>query len=158
MDQFGRLAPSQNMSINFRTINNDENKIDSLKKLQTQNKIENMNVKTKIINEKGAPFVAIKTNLCKRPLKFLVDTGAAISLIADDVISENVHKINYEVNVFGIIGKDVSIRTQGIVTGVLQIENQFLGTMFHIVGREHLGSTDAYLGYDFLSPYKDRHE
>lgn len=153
MDQIGRLAPSANMSINFRAIKNEQENINSIQNLQIKNS-EKLNVKTKIYNEKGAPFVIVKTNLCERPLKFLIDTGAAISLITDDVLSKRIHKIDYEVSVFGIIGRDVSIRTQGMVAGILNVENKFLGTMFHVVKREYLCSADAYLGYDFLSPYK----
>lgn len=120
--------------------------------LQANNKM-NFNIKTKIFTENGAPYVILETNLCKRPLKFLVDTGAAISLIANDIISEKTYKIDYEVTVFGIIGKDVTVRTQGMITGILNIENQLMGTLFHIVDRKYLGSVDGYLGYDFLSPY-----
>lgn len=110
MDRAGRLVSSANISINFRTTDNDVSKINSLKNIQLRNKNRINNeqniIETKIYDENGAPFVKLKTNLCSRPLKFLLDTGAAISLIASDILSMEHNKINYKVNIFGIIGTD----------------------------------------------------
>lgn len=157
MNQNGHLDSSANVkSIHFQVEDNSKNVLHLLKKLHINNfkSNENINKRVKIFEEKGAPYIILKTNLSSRPLKFLIDTGASISLISDSALSSTVRKTDIEMNVFGIIGKDVSVKTQGIVAGILDIDNHFFGTLFHVIEKKYLNSADAYLGYDFLSPYK----
>lgn len=57
-------------------------------------------------------------------------------------------------NVFGILGKDVSVKTEGMINGIFEIGAQFFGTMLHIIDSKFAGPADGYLGYDFLCLYK----
>lgn len=143
-------------SINFRTINMNKNLIHTSHHLEIIPKKypESKDlIEHKIFNENGAPFIYIQTNLCERPLKLLIDTGAAISLLASDVVENDTHKIDYIVNLFGIIGKDISVKTEGMIHCIFTIDDRHLGTTLHLINRKHAGPADGYLGYDFLCPY-----
>lgn len=158
MGQEGRLVSSviSNININFRTSENDQNILKALKDFQktAQNQtVETKEISQKIFNENGAPFIQIKSNLNERPLKLLIDTGAAITILASDLVSKDVNRINYIVNLYGIVGKDVSIKTEGIVSGSINMNDQHLGAIMHLVDRKFSGPADGYLGYDFLSSY-----
>lgn len=156
MGQGGIVDSSNSLSINFCTINNDKNTLKELKKLQiANNKPQKKNaIKLKFFSENGAPFVVLKTNLNDKPLKFLIDTGAAVSLISDDVISPNNEKLNNTINIYGIMGKEVSVKTKGVVTSVFILDEKFLSTNIHVIDKKHLGLADGYLGYDFLEQHK----
>lgn len=110
-------------------------------------------IEHEIFSENGAPYILLETNLSERPLKLLVDTGASISLLASDLIYKNIKKANYIINLYGIVGKDVSIQTEGFVQGILSVSGCWLGTTLHLVDRKYSGPADGYLGYDFLAPY-----
>lgn len=158
MGQLGHFAPSiSNISINFRT---GDNKEEVLQKLYInpqilQNNFENNEtIKHEIFYERGAPFIKLQTNLCEMPIKLLIDTGAAVSIVADDVINTNIQKTNYFLTLFGIVGSDVSVTTKGIINGIFRMNGTHLGTTRHLVDRKHAGSGDGYLGFDFLAPYR----
>lgn len=149
----------QFISINYRTSDNDWKTLNLIKSFQriynTVACYHNDGVLThKIFSENGAPFIYLKTSLIDRPLKLLVDTGASISLIATDVINKNIRITKYIVNLYGVIGKEVSIQTHGMIHGVLAINGRLLGTTLHLVDRKFTGPADGILGYDFLSFYK----
>lgn len=150
-------SPIPRLSINFRTSENDENTLNILKTFQinsSTNSNEKYIIEHKIFTENGAPFIYLNTNLCDKPLKFLIDTGATITILASDVITKEVTKINYIVNLFGIVGKEASVQTEGMVQSIFSISNRPFGTTLHLVDRKYSGPADGYLGYDFLSPYK----
>lgn len=85
----------------------------------------------------------------------MIDTGATITVLASDVVSEKVNKINYIVNLFGLTGKDNAVKTEGMVHGLIIFGGQPLGASFHLIERKYCGQADGYLGFgDFLSPYK----
>lgn len=113
-------------------------------------------IEHEIIQEDGAPFLIVKTNLCERPIKLLIDTGASISLISKDLIGEKTYKRDCRINLYGIVGKDVCINTEGIVYAFLIMRNQLVDTTFHVIEGKYAGPGDGYLGYDFLSLYKTR--
>lgn len=158
MKQEDRLVSSTNINliIDFRTDKNDKETLEILKKLQRINTIkrnDNLEIIYKIFNDDGAPFILLKTNLCSKPVKLLVDTGAAISIIASDLILENTKIIKYIINLFGISGKENAIMTKGLVNGVFIFGNNHLGTTLHLIDRVHSGFGDGFLGYDFISSY-----
>lgn len=107
----------------------------------------------KIYNEDGAPYLSVRTNLQEKRIRFLIDTGASISLLRSDLIPSSSRKIDYCVNLFGIMGKDVSVKTEGMIHAIFEINGHFLGTTLHLVNRKYAGPADGYLGYDFLCPY-----
>lgn len=156
MASLGLAEPSvSNISINFRTSENDPHILRSIcKEPQILRINSNLLIKHTFFLEKGAPFILLKTNLCDRPLKMLIDTGAAVSIIANDIIKENIHKTSYFFSLFGIAGKDVSVTTEGMVHGIFNFDDTFLGSTLHLVDRKYTGTGDGYLGFDFLAPYK----
>lgn len=157
MEQVGRLVSSQiaHLTVNFRTTDNDERILYALKSFQnvSQQKCDNVEINHKIYNENGAPFIYLHTNLSERPIKLLIDTGASITILAEDIVPKNISRVDYVVNLYGIIGKDVSVKTEGIVIGILEMGKQLISTTMHLVNRKFAGAADGYLGYDFLSSY-----
>lgn len=164
MERIGLIEPStqSNLNINFRISDNDHHTIKKLLNIQKSNIFKtqytlnqhNNNIEKEIFTENRAPYIILNTNLCERPLKFLIDTGAAISLVAKNSIGENNNLIKYEINVFGIMGKEMSVKTEGMIHGIFEINGQFLSTMLHVIDSKFAGPADGYLGYDFLCPYK----
>lgn len=143
-----------NFDIDFRIFNNNEQIINKIKSFginsnEIFNKIEDNDEETIIIKHKihienGAPFILLKTNLNKHEIKLMIDTGASISLISKDVIKEDINKTDIEVNIFGIVGKDISVRTKGMVNAVFKIDERFLATTFHIVDQQYAGPAHGY--------------
>lgn len=159
MNQVGQndSSKSPDLTVNFRTTKNDEKTLKILKMLQIASKKENGSnepLRHKIFTENGAPYLNVSTNLYDRPLKFLIDTGASISLISSDALHKETSKIDYVVNLYGIMGKDVSVKTEGMVNGILSFDGHFLGTTLHVVDKRFAGPADGYIGFDFLSPYR----
>lgn len=81
----------------------------------------------------------------------LVDTGAAISILASYMVSEKIKKIDYSVNLFGIVGKEISIKTEGIVVGQFKMGEQLINTTLHLVNPKYSGPGMGYFGFDILS-------
>lgn len=143
------------ISINFRTAKNDKhtlNKIKNLQRVYYNGDVHEDILEQRIFDENGAAYIFLETNLTNRPLKLMVDTGASISLVAIDAISDSTKMLNFIVKLSGIVG-GITVNTKGMVQGVLSIDGCFLGTTLHVVDREHAGPADGYLGYDFLMPY-----
>lgn len=145
-----------NLTINFRTSENNEDILDILKDFQQTKKLTNMknSITTNIFTEKGAAYILLKSDFTERPyLKLLIDTGASITLIAQDVIKKDTKIKDYIIKLFGVV-KNVSIKTQGLIEGKIIINNQELDSTVHLIEREHSGPADGYIGFDILSSYK----
>lgn len=146
MKQEGLLVSSAEKNLDYK-INSGENGANSKIKI----------IKSKIYNDDGAPYIIMKTNLSDRPLKFLLDSGAAVSLL-NICILENVdllsNIVDHNVNIFGILGENVKIKTFGMISGILCVEKQYLGTIFYLVSEQYFSDSDGIIGWDFLSPYK----
>lgn len=158
MEQLGQMVSSDSsFSMNFisaENISDISHKIINKPEISQKNSIIDDIIKQKIFAENGMPYILLKTNLCERPIKLYIDTGAAISIVADDVIKNEIIKENDIINLFGLDGKEVSIKTQGIVHNIFTMGNSLLKTKLHIVDRKYVGPGDGYLGIDFLAPYK----
>lgn len=156
MESFGQTIPSiSTININFRTSENEPSILKELHikpiilKVDTEsNKI----LEHKFFYEKGAPFILLHTNLCQRPLKLLIDTGASVSILASDIVSKNIHKTNYCFSLFGNAGREVSVTTQGMVHAIFKFDNTYLGSTLHLVERKYVGTADGYLGFDLIRP------
>lgn len=114
MENTGQTFPSKmQFNINFCTENNDNSILDILKSFQ---KIKNVStIHHKIFHENDAPYLIIKKKLCNRPLKLLIDTGASLSLISNETNSNKITKRDCQINLYGLIGKEMPIRTEGII-------------------------------------------
>lgn len=144
------------MSINFRVSENNLqtiNKLKNLQKIYFNTYKDKEKIEHEIFSENGAAYAHVQTNLSDRPLKLMIDTGASISLIAIDIVSNKARILDFSVKLSGIIN-EISVDTKGLVQGVLKMGDCFLGTVFHLVDRVHAGPADGYLGYDFLKSYK----
>lgn len=81
MKHEGQNVSSDCLNINFRTHENENKLLDVLKNFQNKFKFNGC-LEHEIFHENGVPYISVKTNLCERPLKFLIDTGASLSLIS----------------------------------------------------------------------------
>lgn len=110
-------SPNPDITMNFRTSDNNEENLKILRNFQFISKEKN-NPQCKITNgifdENGAAYILLKSNFCKRPLKLLIDTGASITLLANDLAPKNVKIINYIIKLFGVV-RDISIETRGMI-------------------------------------------
>lgn len=79
-----------------------------------------------------------------------MDTGAAISVISRQIVPESVQKINFEVNIFGIVGKDVSVKTQGMVSCIFNIESRSIEVLFHMIETRYLENVDGECRLDLI--------
>lgn len=148
MEQSGQTVSSNsNISINFLKENNTEFS-------QNFSKISPKPVVLQMNSQGGMPFILLNTNLCERPIKMFIDTGAAVSIIASDVIDDKIIEENCTLNFFGINENNNSIKTHGMVHSIFSIHETFLNINLHIVDRKYTGSADGYLGLDFLASYK----
>lgn len=111
------------LNVNFRISHNSKTVIDKIKEIQRnniKNEKEKICIEHELYREHGAPFILLKTNLRKAPIRMMIDTGASISLISKNVITEKINKLDLHVNIFGIAGKDVSVQTEGMVNAILK--------------------------------------
>lgn len=141
------------LSLHFRASRNNDNILNTIKNVQGFSTNTFGNLTHSIFIENGAPFILLKTNFSEKPLKLLIDTGASISLVASDMIHDKKSKHKYIVNLFGILGKDKSVQTEGLVRGISSISGCMLGTTLHLIDRKYSGPADGYLGIDFLTHY-----
>lgn len=107
-----------------------------------------------IFHKNNASFVIIQSNLWEWPITLMIDTGAAISIIAEDKINERIKIKNKTINLFGIAGRDKSIKTRGEVTAIFEVGDSKLSSSMHIVDKRYSGPASGYLGFDFLKTYK----
>lgn len=92
-----------------------------------------------IFHKNNASFVIIQLNLLEWPITLMIDTGAAISIIAEDKINERIKIKNKTINLFGIAGRDKSIKTRGEVTAIFEVGDSKLSSSMHIVDTRYSG-------------------
>lgn len=120
--------------------------------VQLNKNLPNVEYDLELLN--NALYINLFTNVTKRPIKLLVDTGAVITLVASDVIMDFTPKLNCVLDLCGVTGSTDLIQTRGAVNGYSMINNNTLGTTMHLVDRKYAGPADGYLGFDFLSQYR----
>ena len=102
----------------------------------------------------NALYISLFTNVTSRPIRLIVDTGAAITLVASDIVKSDVPISNCKLDICGVTGQENLIQSEGTIFGLSSIENKFLGTTMHLMDRKFCGPADGYLGFDFLSQHK----
>lgn len=105
----------------------------------------------------GDIFITLTTEFTIRPIRLLVDTGAAISLISENVIKPDAKLRNLNVKLFGFSGKDHYVNSSKAVDGLINMSvepNSQIGATFHIVSPVYTGETDGFLGADFILFYR----
>lgn len=96
----------------------------------------------------------IRTSFTIRPIKLLLDTGAQITIIANDIILRNSPLNQFIISLTGITGIEHAITTLGSTYGNLITENETEWPLeAHLVDRKHAGQYDGYLGFDFMINY-----
>lgn len=161
MDHNGRIDPSAEQridSVNFKLTENDEIQQRTINRIVDMQRVfvsKPQILTIKLIFEGKSPFVLLNTNLSNRPLKLLVDTGATLSLVSQNTITNSRKFVNYRINLYGLPGRDAAaIQTSGMVNGTSTIGDCQIGTSLHLIDGKYTGNADGYLGFDFLTKYK----
>lgn len=96
----------------------------------------------------------ITTNFTTRPIELLVDTGAQITLINEQLLKDDIILQNKPIQLTGFDGTTNATTTKGMYVGKFFTEDQMSWPVeAHIVDRKSAGPYDGYLGYDFLQYY-----
>lgn len=98
-------------------------------------------------------YANIQLNISNSPLKFLVDSGAAISIIKENFLKHNVEiNQNNRCNIVGISNnKSESFGTVKAEINLINISNKHV---FHVVPQDFSIPCDGILGLDFFQKYK----
>ena len=85
----------------------------------------------------------------------MVDTGAPITLVAQDKLKRNVQPKKPIVLISGVVGSDHKIATKGQIVGTFHTNGKSNWVNeIHVVGRESAGPYDGFLGLDFLKKHR----
>lgn len=108
-ETFAKNIRHEILTAHFRVQNNNTTVLNGLRNLQVYFASQNVSVSQKICIKNDKPMVYLKTSISPKPIRLLVDTGASVSLIADDLITkcEQVH--DFHITIFGIVGEAAPI-------------------------------------------------
>lgn len=96
----------------------------------------------------------INTDFTTRPIKLLVDTGAQVTLISNDVLLPEVKLSKNVINLTGITGLQNSLITKGALRGgFIAADGTRWPAEVHVIDRSVLDTYDGYLGFDFMFAY-----
>lgn len=109
-------------------------------------------IKQNLTNHNGNPMIILNVDVCTDPICLLVDTGASISLIAEDLVQPGLAQ-NQSIRLYGISGKSTSVQTTGFVSAQTIMNNNKMDITLHTIDRKYVGPADGYLGFDFLHKY-----
>lgn len=94
----------------------------------------------------------LETNISNKPLTFLLDTQADISLVKLSSIYENINLNKFDViNIKGITPDQIS--THGSIFTNIYSQNYKLSTLLHVVPDEFDIPVDGILGKNFIKYY-----
>lgn len=156
MERDGQHIPSHTNFLSIH-VNKDKNDMEKMKLLQN---LQVFHFDThKILTEKffihgRSPFIYLHTNLTNRPLKMLIDTGAAISLIVKNSIEDDSNKRDFKLKLLGIGGQEKGTETAGIIDTTITINGCRLHTTFHILEQNAFNIGDGILGFDILYQFR----
>lgn len=105
--------------------------------------------------EKLDTILSAYVSICKREIKFLIDSGAHASMLKSKCLGSNViyyPQIKY--GMVGINGPNSAIQTHGATFGNITINGINLKHQFQIAGDDIHLAYDGILGMDFLYIYK----
>lgn len=98
--------------------------------------------------------VTFKLSIATRPVEFIVDTGAMLTLLSVNVLDPRTKIFtNRSVGLSGISGIKNEIRTLGVSFGRFEIGEHELDCKLHIVNDSVKFNADGLLGWDFLGFY-----
>lgn len=147
------------LTVKFRTRNDTEreNMIRRVAPYQfrSNNEYEAMELKLEIKNKDI--YVELMTEFTDKPIRLLVDTGASISLISENVVRADAKLRNLNVKLFGFSSKDHCVDSSKAVDGFINMSdnpNSKIGATFHIVPAKYTGEADGFLGADFILFYR----
>lgn len=114
------------------------------------------------LNDHGTVNIwEIETDVTKRPIRIIIDTGSEATLIANDVIKNDMNIEASKILLTGIAGNEHPITTDGLVHGQYILGDSKWQDVFHLISRQFTGPYDGFLGLEFLKTYKaiiDLHE
>lgn len=108
----------------------------------------------KIFYDNCAPYIMLETNLTKRPLKMLVDTGASLSIVSSHVIENSLPFRDTKFNLYGFGSASAGVQTRGIIDATATINNCDVGISLHVIDKTWGSPADGFLGFDFLTKNK----
>lgn len=112
-------------------------------------------INTKLNRENGTLSWTVKSDVSKKPIKLLIDCGADITIVAEDMLRPHIQPKKPVYLMTGVSGPENAVSTKGVVmtTFTTEEEDNWIAEI-HIVDRNCTGSFDGFLGVDFLSKYK----
>lgn len=116
----------------------------------SQNTYENDSLLTKRLSR----HVYLHSDITIRPIELLLDTGSMITLLAGDLLRNDVPICSSSLIITGITGSNNAITTLGSASGNIWIKQTPLRTNFQLIDRAFCGLKDGYLGMDFLLKYR----
>lgn len=107
-----------------------------------------------LTEDNASAFWEITTDFTTRPIRLLLDTGAQVTIVSEDVILPTVTIHPFYIALIGINGINYAISTRGSLNGSFITENgTHWPTEIHTLNRENVGQFDGYLGLDFMRIY-----
>lgn len=94
--------------------------------------------------------MAAETNITDEPITMIVDTGSQITLLANDMIRDDVEILPKIYKLTGISGKSNPVTTKGNVNAHLIFGSERIPEQLSLIDREHAGPFDGYIGHGFL--------
>lgn len=109
---------------------------------------------TPLEESNGTLIWKVRSSFTDEPIELMVDTGAQVSILAEDKVRPGTKIMGNPIKIYGIAGEDEKISTHGKVIGkVYPTRDQGIITQIHIVNRKYSGPLDGFLGMDFLQTY-----
>lgn len=155
MEQPGPNVPSTQhiMSISIKRSEKEIKQTKAILYMQNLFIENSRRVTENIIVEKATPYMMLHTNLTEGPIKILIDTGASVSIIAKEAITNEIDTQDTKYKLLGFNSKRDGVTTAGIANAEATIGGKKLKIPFHMVEKSCLGNLNGLLGFDFLIRY-----
>lgn len=106
-----------------------------------------------LIVENDALFVILQTNVTVRPVKLMIDTGSAITLVDSNLFKTGSYDKKLRTNLRGISSSKDQVQTFGMASSRITFKKNTLKMNLHVIDKKCCVKEDGYLGFDFLNQY-----
>lgn len=97
----------------------------------------------------------VNTNFTDKPIELLLDTGAQITLINENLLKNDIILVDRPIELTGFDNSCIATTTKGMYEGIFITDDMKKWPVeIHAVDSTRSGPYDGYLGYDFLILYK----